>query len=642
VAALIEPRIYRAAFVPALLAVVLVMFSLESRPRPLPQGLAADVLFDGEQAAAEAREIAADQPDRTAGSPGSAAAAGVVRRAFADSGFAVELQRFEHDGRELVNVIGRRAGRSRRQILVLAARDAAGAPDAAGSAADTAALNEVARVFAGRPSRKTLVLASVDGSTLGDVGVTRLLAEIDGAELVDGVLVVSGLGAGGEAKPTVVPWGNDTTRAGLGLQRTVADSIREELGPPAAGASPAGQLARLAFPLGIGGQGVLLAEGYDAVRISGDGELSDTPAGEPVDEQRLGGLGRATLRSITALDLGPAPERGSRAYVTVVNQVMPGWVLAVLAATLILPAVAASIDAFARARRRRAGVRQWLLWIVAGVLPFLAGLGLAELLALAGATPEPPPAPVAPGLYPLDAAAVATLGVVGAAVALSWISLRRFAGPTGRKLDVAATSTGSGVAGGLGRAGSGVAGGLGGAGSGVAGGLGGAGSGVAGGVGGSVAAGSGAGVAVALALSAAAVALWLIDPFAALVAVPAVHLWMLATVVAPPPARRVRIGLVAGGLVLPALLAIYELFVLGVDPLGGAWYLLLLVLGGQVGFAEVVVGALFVAIFGSVLAIVRRPTSAPGGAEPTAPTTRGPLSYAGPGSLGGTDSALRR
>jgi hypothetical protein len=603
---LIEPRIYRAAFVPALFAVVLVMFSLESRPRPLPQGLAADVLFDGEQAAVEAREIAADQPDRTAGSRGDEATAGVVRRAFADSGFAVELQRFEHHGRELMNVIGRRAGRSRRQILVIAARDAAGVPDAAGSAADTAALNEVARVFAGRPSRKTLVLASVDGSALGDAGVTRLLAESDGPELVDGVLVVSGLGVGGEAKPTVVPWGNDTTRAGIGLQRTVADSIRQELGPPAAGASPAGQLARLAFPLGIGGQGVLLA----------DGELSDTAAGEPVDEERLGGLGRATLRSITALDLGPAPERGPRTYVTVMSQVMPGWVLAVLAATLILPAVAASIDAFARARRRRASVRQWLLWIAAGVLPFLIGLGLAELLALVNATPEPPPSPVAPGLYPLDAAAVATLGVVAAAVASSWVALRHFAGPTGRKLDAAAGSgaraTGSNATAGLGGAID------------------------------AAGAASGAGVAVALVLSAAAVALWLIDPFAALVAVPAVHLWMLATVVDPPPRRRVRIGLVAGGLVLPALLAIYELFVLGVDPLSGAWYLLLLVLGGQLGLVEVVVGATFVAVFGSVLAIVRRSTPAPGGVDPVAPTTRGPLSYAGPGSLGGTDSALRR
>jgi hypothetical protein len=591
---MIEPRIYRAAFVPALLAVVLTMFSLESRPRPLPQGLAADVLFEGDQAAAEARRIAAEHPDRAAGTPGDRAAAGEVGAAFAASGFTVERQRFDEDGDELVNVIGRRAGRSRKQVVVIAARDATGVPDAAGSAADTAALIEIARVFEGRPSRKTLILASVDGSTLGDVGTTRLLEEIDGPDLVDGVLVVSGLGAGAGKPPAIVPWSNDTTRGGIGLQRTVAESLRQELEPPAEPASPAGQLARLAFPFGIGGQGVLLAEGYDAVRISGDGELSDSPAGEPVDEDRLGGLGRATLRTVTALDQGPAPTHGPRTYVTIAGQVMPGWVLAVLAGTLILPALAASIDALARARRRRAPVRPWLLWIALGLVPFVVGYGFAKLLALVGATPDPPPAPVAPSLLPLDGAAIAVLAVVAGAIVLTWLGLRRFAGPTARGLDEAQRS--------------------------------------------------GAGVAVALSLSVAGLALWLLDPFAALVAVPAIHLWMLAMLVDPPPARRVRIGLVAGGLVLPLLLATYQLFVLGVNPLGGAWYLLLLVLGGQVGVGSVLIAALFTVILGAVVAIGRGSGDAPEGAPgpPPPPSTRGPLSYAGPGSLGGTSSALRR
>jgi hypothetical protein len=587
----IEPRIYRAAFVPALLAVVLVMFSLESRPRPLPQGLAADVLFDGEQAAAGAREIAERHPDRRPGTRDNLAVAGQVKQAFSDSGFAPETQRFEQDGRDLANVIGRRAGRSRRQVLVVAARDAPGAPDAAGSAADTAALIEIARVFEGRPSSKSLVLASVDGSTLGEWGVEKLLDEIDGPDLVSAVIVVSGLGAG-RGRPAIVPWGDDTERSGIGLQRTVAESLREELEAPASGASAPGQLARLAFPLGIGAQGVLLEAGYDALRISGDGELSDVAPDVAVDEDRLGGLGRATLRAITALDQGPRPERGPPTYVGVANQVMPGWVLSVLAASLILPALAASIDAFARSRRRRAPVGPWLIWIAAGVAPFLIGYVVAKLLGLVNATPDAPPAPVAPDLYPVDGPAIVVLVVVASVVALSWIGLRSLFGPSLRGLDAKSAS--------------------------------------------------GAGVAVALALSAAACLLWLLDPFAALLAVPAVHLWILATLVDPPPRRRVRAGLIVGGLVLPVLLAIYGLFVLDVDPLAGAWYLLLLAIGGPIGLPQAAVAALFAAVLGSVIALARNVSAGGGTTPPAAPSTRGPLSYAGPGSLGGTESALRR
>jgi hypothetical protein len=76
-----EPRVYRAAFIPALLALVLTMFSLQSRPAPLPQGLAADVLFDGRVAAAETARIVDAAPDRRpAGSATSAPRCGSPAR----------------------------------------------------------------------------------------------------------------------------------------------------------------------------------------------------------------------------------------------------------------------------------------------------------------------------------------------------------------------------------------------------------------------------------------------------------------------------------------------------------------------------------------------------------------------------------
>ena len=86
---MIEPRIYRAAFLPALLAVVLAMFSLESRPRPLPQGLAADVLFDGGAGGASSR-AGSPTARRTAARarPATRATAELVAASFARSGFA--------------------------------------------------------------------------------------------------------------------------------------------------------------------------------------------------------------------------------------------------------------------------------------------------------------------------------------------------------------------------------------------------------------------------------------------------------------------------------------------------------------------------------------------------------------------------
>ena len=291
------------------------------------------MVFGGAEAVATTRAIVGAGEDRRAGTVGDREAARVTVEAFRTRGFSVEVDRFESDGKDLVNVIGRRAGSTRRQVLVLAARDASGVPDAGGSAADTAALIELARVFEGRPSERTIVLASVDGSALGEVGARRLADRLPNPDLVDGTLVLSGLGAPTSEPPAVVGWSTGTDRAGLGLQRTVAGALREELERVAEAPSPAGQLARLAFPVGVGSQGPLIEAGFDAVRIAGGGELADTSAStvDQVDEDRIGGLGRGAFRVLDALDRSGAPDGKPGAYLTAVSQVMPGWVLSLLA-----------------------------------------------------------------------------------------------------------------------------------------------------------------------------------------------------------------------------------------------------------------------------------------------------------------------
>jgi hypothetical protein len=549
----IEPRIYRAAFVPALLAVVLTMFSFESRPRPLPQGLAADVLFDGAQAAELATRIATEEPDRRAGSRGDRATAMLVADTFAARGFGAGggprpvVQRFSHSSHQLVNVIGRRAGSSRRQIVIVAARDAATVPDAPGTAADTAALMQLARVYQGRPSQKTLVLASIDGSNLGEVGARRLVDVLPAPDLVDAVLVMSNLGVHTNRGPLLQAWSNDSSRAGIGLQRTVSESIRQELGGSAGGTGALGQLARLSFPIGIGAQGVLLERGYDAVRISGSGELPPGGGGslDAIDPDRLGSLGRAALRTLTAIDEGGRPEHGPESYVQAVSQVLPGWVLSLLAGSLLLPVLVASVDAFARARRRQVDVLRWMRWLGAWVAPFLAALALAQFLALVGATPSPPAAPVPPDVLPLDGPALGVLAGVLVGMALAFLLARWLASRPDLELEQPLDL--------------------------------------------------GAGVALGLVIAAGALLLWLVNPFAGLLVVPAAHLWMLLALTRPLPSRRTRVALIAVGAAPALLVAVYYLFALSVDPLSGVWYLLMLVTGQSVGIVTSLIACVMLA-----------------------------------------------
>src|SRR4051812_24314127 len=114
------------------------MFSLESRPPSVPQALAADVLFDGRVALTGAKRLAAAQPDRHPGTGANRQAAARVAVFLRSQRFKVTVDRFNDEGKDLVNVVGRRIGASTRQLVVIAPRDSDRIPDVAGSASDTA------------------------------------------------------------------------------------------------------------------------------------------------------------------------------------------------------------------------------------------------------------------------------------------------------------------------------------------------------------------------------------------------------------------------------------------------------------------------------------------------------------------------
>src|SRR4051795_7514839 len=81
---MLDPRVYRAAFAPLLLALVIAAFSLGDRPRPIQTTLAPDA-FDGPRAFATLQRLVSRFPDRRPGDAGDDAVAAAIGRSFRGS-----------------------------------------------------------------------------------------------------------------------------------------------------------------------------------------------------------------------------------------------------------------------------------------------------------------------------------------------------------------------------------------------------------------------------------------------------------------------------------------------------------------------------------------------------------------------------
>jgi hypothetical protein len=585
----LDPRIYRAAFLPVLFALVLAGFSLREQPRGAATTLAPDA-FDGAAAFAQLDALAAAAPNRLPGSPGDRLVAQRVSSGLRDNGFDVSVRRFDAktvDGsRQVETVYGERTGFSSRRVLVVAQRDAVGS-GAKAQLSGTAALLELARVLGSRTLNRTLVLASVSG---GPAAAQDLAGHLGGP--VDAVLVLGDLAGAETVRPLVVPWGDGPQTAPLELRRTVESALAAEASLSSGRASAATQFVRLAFPLTLGLQGPFNGAGVPGVLLSASGERPPAAA-QPVSSGRLGLFGRAVLRTMSALD-GARAMPSPQAYVLLERKLLPAWPIRLLGAVLLLPVLIATIDGFARVRRRQEPVGRWLRWVGACTLPFVLGLLVTFALTLTGVVDAAPPGPVAAAWIPRDGTALAAIVTVLVAIGLGWFLLR----PLAARLLGAPRDPST----------------------------------------------PGAAAAVMLVLCAVAVLVWIANPWTALLLVPALHLWLLA--IAPEvrvhPAGALALFVI--GLVPPLLVAWSYLSQFGLDPLELAWMGLLLVAGGGIPLLAALGWAIVLGCAGAVLMIVVRSAlgEPPAGGTGAPPSVRGPRTYAGPGSLGGTESALRR
>ena len=148
--------------------------------------------------------------------------------------------------------------------------------------------------------------------------------------------------------------------------------------------------------------------------------------------------------------------------------------------------------------------------------------------------------------------------------------------------------------------------------------------------------------ALLLVLVGLAVVTWVVNPWAAALFVAAAHLWLLFGAPELRLSRGAGLAAVAVAVAPFVFVVASDMAQLGMDPADALWFCLLLLAGGHAGPVVWVLWSLLAACFvlAARLAWRGRPAVVP--ARPPGPPVRGPLTYAGPGSLGGTESALRR
>jgi hypothetical protein len=615
---MLNGRLYRAAFVPFALALAVAAFSLGSRPAPLTSTLAPDA-FEGARAYAELQGLAKSFPRRRAGSAGDERLARYVADELealggtAGGGFSVRTYHFHAqtiDGeRALSTVVAQRPGStSAAPIVILAHRDAA-APGSIAELSGTAALLELARVFASRETKRTIVLASTSGGSGGDAGATQFAGELSsigaataaggGQRPVDAAIVLGDLAGTRTHAPLVVPYSDSPGVASLQLQRTVGAAITQVLGVSPGAPSMLGQLAHLAFPLSLGEEGVLDADGIPAVLVQVSGEHEPSPT-QAVSAERLEGFGRAVLNAVDALDTGPDIPQATQGGLLLQQKTVPSWALRLLVLTLMLPVLAAALDGLARARRRRMAIGRSTLWVASCGLPFLSCAVLAYVLGWLGVLAATPAAPVLPSALAFGGRVATAVVAVALTFALTWLLwsglMRRLGWGLRPDPDAAA-------------------------------------------------------LALVLVLLPVGLLAWFGDPLTALLAVPALHVWLVLAA-APErldigvlPRRLASVALVALGLVPLAALVAFYAHQLGLSAGDVAWTGVLLVAAGQVGLGGAILWSLAFGCAAAATMIALAPVRTRLEAQEAVPfdvTIRGPLSYAGPGSLGGTESALRR
>ena len=432
-------RLYRGTWLLVALPLLLAAFTV-ARPTPLPEPQFPPT-FDRASAVGLARELSRFYPDRSPGSEGATGAAQWYLARLAPYNLPRETDTFSATipGRGRVtlhNIVAVASGRIRspQAIVVMAHRDNTGTgPGANDNASGTAALIELARAYAptatGRARslgpQHTILFLSTDGGAYGSLGAAHFAAHSSYRGRVVAVVNLDALA--GRETPRIELSGDRPRSPAAALVETAAARIVEQGGERPGRTSALGQLVDLGFPFTLYEQGPFVGRGIPAVTITTGGNRPPAPVPDvpdSLDGTRLGQLGRAAESLVASLDAGLELTQGTSSYVYLGPRLVRGWAIELVLFAMLLPAFMASVDLFARCRRRRIrlasafrSVRSRLgFWLWAGAI--------FELFAIAGAWPGGAARPINPESAAATDWPLWTLAGFFCLLGLSWLTAR--------------------------------------------------------------------------------------------------------------------------------------------------------------------------------------------------------------------------
>ncbi len=428
-------RTYRGTALLVAIPLLVAAFTV-GRPDELPPS-SLPPAFDQQAAVEATRELAISHPFRAAGSDEADAAADWVAERMRSYGFRVQRDRFEADvpgvgRRRLQNVYAVAPGRSGETLVVMAHRDNLDiSPAANDNASGTGALLELARGYGLRSQQAalnpthTIVFLSTDGGAVGGLGAVRFLERSRYRDRLEAVLNLAAIG--GE-RPLRLELAGDRPRSpDPTLVQTAAARVQERIGAEPRRTSALGQLIDLAFPFTLYEQGPFVGHGVPALTLTSADERPPRPATDTVDAlvgQRIGQAGGAAEGIIGSLDEGVALPGSTATYIYLGPRMIRGWAIKLVLIAALLPFLLATVDLFARCRRRHIPLAPALRSYRSRLGFWLWTGAVFGVLALLGAWGDGAPRPPSPdtefsGDYPLLA-----LGVLGLLTAAGWLVTR--------------------------------------------------------------------------------------------------------------------------------------------------------------------------------------------------------------------------